>query len=155
MRSRAAGCQSERTTVGTVDSHSMIPSASRLPERPDQMDPSPQFTVVIPTYGRPQLLPEALASVLGQTVPDLECIVVDDASPEPVAVEPNERVRLVRREENGGPAAGRNTGAAEARGRYLAFLDDDDWWEPDRLELAVPALERAPVAVCWSRFDDD
>jgi glycosyltransferase involved in cell wall biosynthesis len=120
------------------------------------MAASPLFSVVIPTFGRPRWLAEAVVSALGQTVTDLECIVVDDASPEPARPpSTDDRVRLVRRDENGGPAAGRNTGVEAATGRYLAFLDDDDWWEPDRLALALAALERAPVAVCWSRFDDE
>ncbi len=115
----------------------------------------PLFSVVIPTYGRPRFLAEAVASVLGQTVDDLECIVVDDASSEPVTVPEDPRVRLVRRAVNGGPAAARNTGVAHARGRYVAFLDDDDCFTPDRLAIALEGLRRAPVALCWSRNLDE
>lgn len=115
----------------------------------------PLFTVVMPTYDRPDLLAEALASVLAQTVADLEVVVVDDASPGPPGAFADPRVRLVVREENGGPAAAINTGAAAARGRYLAFLADDDLWTPDRLELALEGLARAPVAICWSRYLDE
>jgi glycosyltransferase involved in cell wall biosynthesis len=104
---------------------------------------------VIPTYGRPEFLAEALASVLAQTYADFECVVVDDASPEPAVLPDDPRVRLVRRERNGGPPAARNTGIDNARGRYIAFLDDDDVWCADRLAGAAEAHERAPVAVCW------
>lgn len=115
----------------------------------------PLFSVVIPTYGRPRFLAEAVTSVLAQTVDDLECIVVDDASPEPVTAPEDERVRVVRREVNGGPAAARNTGVQHASGRYVAFLDDDDCFTPDRLAIALRGLRRAPVALCWSRNFDE
>jgi glycosyltransferase involved in cell wall biosynthesis len=110
---------------------------------------TPQFSVVVPTYGRPAFLAEALASVLAQTLTDFECIVVDDASPNSPHLPDDSRVRLVRRAGNGGPAAARNTGIDAATGRYVAFLDDDDVWTVGRLALAAAAHERAPVAVCW------
>ena len=110
---------------------------------------APQFSVVIPTFGRPAFLAEAVASVLAQTVTDIECIVVDDASPEPASLPDDPRTHLIRRATNGGPPAARNTGVDAARGRYVAFLDDDDVWTPYRLELAIEAHARAPVAVCW------
>lgn len=97
-------------------------------------------------------LAEAIGSVLAQTVQDFEVIVVDDASPEPPKVPDEPRVRLVRRECNGGPAAARNTGLDHVRGRHVAFLDDDDLFTPDRLEIALEGLERAPVAVCWNGY---
>jgi glycosyltransferase involved in cell wall biosynthesis len=115
----------------------------------------PLFSVVVPTRDRPGPLAEAVASVLGQSVADLELIVVDDGGGVRPDLPDDPRVRLVRRAEAGGPAAAVNAGAAAARGRYLAFLDDDDWWRPDRLELALAGLARAPVAICWSRFLDE
>jgi len=115
----------------------------------------PLFSIVIPTYGRPKFLAEAVSSVLAQTVDDLECIVVDDASPEPVTAPGDPRVRVVRRSVNGGPAAARNTGVGHASGRYVAFLDDDDLFTPDRLTIALEGLQRAPVALCWSRNLDE
>lgn len=113
--------------------------------------PRPLFSVIVPTFGRPRFLEEAIGSVLDQTIGDLECLVVDDASPSPVDPPTDDRVRLIRREINGGPAAARNTGLAAARGTYIAFLDDDDMFTPDRLEIAAEGLDRAPVAICWSR----
>jgi glycosyltransferase involved in cell wall biosynthesis len=109
----------------------------------------PTFSVVIPTYGRPRFLAEALSSVLAQTYEDFECVVVDDASEEPATLPDDPRLRLVRRDKNGGPPAARNTGIDAARGKYVAFLDDDDLWEPHRLEEAREAHQRAPVAICW------
>ena len=113
----------------------------------------PRFSVIVPTYGRPEYLPECLTSILAQTVEDFEVIVVDDASPVPVELPVTDaRVRLVRRDANGGPAAARNTGLEAARGTHIAFCDDDDLFSPDRLELAVAGLDRAPVACCLNRY---
>lgn len=115
---------------------------------------APLFSVIVPTYGRPQFLAEALDSILCQTVEDFECVVVDDASPDPVTVPDDPRIRLIRRAVNGGEPAARNTALAEARGRYLVFLDDDDLYTPDRLEIAAEGLKVSPAAICWrSGFD--
>jgi glycosyltransferase involved in cell wall biosynthesis len=109
----------------------------------------PSFSVIIPTYGRPQWLAEAIDSVRAQTLQDYELIVVDDASPDAVHVEPDPRIRLIRRDANGGAAAARNTGVEAARGRYLTFLDDDDVYTPERLALGAEGMVRGPLAVCW------
>jgi glycosyltransferase involved in cell wall biosynthesis len=119
---------------------------------------APRYSVIIPTHGRPAFLADALASVLDQSLDDLEVIVVDDASPEPVVLPGDDpRLRLVRRSANGGPAAARNTGVDAAGGDRLAFLDDDDWWEPGHLARADARLAERPdreICVCWSRWHD-
>jgi glycosyltransferase involved in cell wall biosynthesis len=115
----------------------------------------PLFSVIVPTYGRPRFLREALDSVRRQTVEDFECIVVDDGSPEPVSVTDDPRYRLIRRPRNGGPAAARNTGISQARGRYLTFLDDDDVYTPERLALALDGLGRVRVSICWRGNEGD
>jgi glycosyltransferase involved in cell wall biosynthesis len=97
-------------------------------------------SVVIPCYGG-ETLPRALASVAAQTRPPLEVIVVDDASP--VAVEA-EGARVIRLERNAGPADARNAGWDAARGRYVAFLDSDDAWHPQKIELQTAVMERDP-----------
>ena len=109
----------------------------------------PLFSVVIPTYSRPDFLPDAIDSVLEQTVDDLECIVVDDAGPVAATAPADPRVRLIRRTSNGGEPAARNTGIKASRGRYVTFLDDDDVFTRDRLRIARDGLERAPIAVCY------
>jgi glycosyltransferase involved in cell wall biosynthesis len=109
----------------------------------------PDFSVIVPTYDRAEFLVEALASLQEQTFGDFECIVVDDASPRPVAVPSDPRFRLLRRASNGGCAAARNSGLQAASGRFVAFLDDDDLYTPERLALAREALEGHPVVVCW------
>jgi glycosyltransferase involved in cell wall biosynthesis len=112
---------------------------------------APTVSVVVPTYNRAKVVPNAVASVLAQTFPDLEVVVVDDgsidATAEVVGSLPDERVRLVRLERNRGLAAARNAGIRAARGRYIAFLDDDDLWLPEKLERQVPLLDAGAHAV--------
>jgi glycosyltransferase involved in cell wall biosynthesis len=114
----------------------------------------PTFSVVIPTHARPELLAEAVASVVAQTRADWECIVVDDGAGTDFDP-PDPRVRVIRRERTGGPAAARNTGIDAATGTYIAFLDDDDRYTPERLALAARGLEHADVALCFTRWFDD
>lgn len=107
----------------------------------------PLVSVVIPAYnGTTRYLAQAIASVLAQTETNHELIVADDASADAtdqlVARFPS--VRYIRRPKNGGQSAARNTGAQAARGTYLAFLDQDDLWEPTFLQDTLAQL--APVA---------
>lgn len=111
----------------------------------------PLFSIIVPTYDRQQLLSQALDSVLRQSESRWECLVVDDCSPRTPELPPDPRFRLLRRPTNGGGTATRNTGLAEARGAYIAFLDDDDLWLPPRLELARRGLARHPVSVVARR----
>lgn len=108
----------------------------------------PLVSIIIPTYGRPAFLSEAIDSVLTQSVTDLECVVVDDASPTPLELPRDARIRAVRRTTNGGAAAARNTGIEASTGQYVTFLDDDDVITPDRLEIGLRAVERAAIGLC-------
>ena len=99
---------------------------------------APFFSVVIPTYNRPDYLREAVASVLAQTFADFEVIVVDD-SPEktgcPVVRSFSDaRLTYLRNDHSSGGAGTRNAGIERARGEWVAFLDDDDIWLPEKLE---------------------
>jgi glycosyltransferase involved in cell wall biosynthesis len=101
------------------------------------------ITVIIPAHNRPQFLRDAVESVHKQTVGCEEIIVVDDGSTPPIGDLPG--VRLIGQPNAGLPAA-RNTGIAAARSEWIAFLDDDDIWEPNKLELQWQAIERYPSA---------
>ena len=119
---------------------------------------SPAATIVIPTHDRPELVRRAVASALAQTVPDVEVIVVDDASAEPVAFTPGDpRLRVFRNERSLGVSAARNVGLGHARGPWITFLDDDDELLPDMVEASLNAAARselpAPVAVLSSVED--
>ena len=120
--------------------------------------PPPRVSVVIPTYNRAGLVVRAIESVLKQTFCDFELIVVDDASPddtpERVAAIADPRVRLVRLAKNRRQARATNTGIAQARGEWVAFLDDDDEWLPSKLELQLARLDQdsdASAAYCRVR----
>jgi glycosyltransferase involved in cell wall biosynthesis len=103
-------------------------------------------TVVIPTRNRRELLARAaLASALRQTSVDIEVLVVDDGSTDGtarwIAELGDPRVRVIRHEAPRGVAAARNAGIADAAAPWVAFLDDDDHWSPEKLATQVAALE--------------
>lgn len=104
-------------------------------------------SVIIPTFNRARLVRRALASVLAQTFRELEAIVVDDCSSDAtessVAAFEDARVRYVRLPRNGGVAVARNSGLREACGEFVAFLDSDDEWRCDKLQLQLQAFHDA------------
>jgi glycosyltransferase involved in cell wall biosynthesis len=110
-----------------------------------------QISVVIPTFKRPHFIKKAIDSVIAQTFSNWELIVVDDnpkdsdARKETVNVlreyESNPRISYILQPENKGGSAARNTGIKQARGEYIAFLDDDDLWLPEKLEAQMKCFE--------------
>lgn len=104
-------------------------------------------SVVIPTYNYGRFIGEALRSVLAQTLPPHEVIVVDDGSTDETAevvAEFGEKVRYIR-QGNAGVGAARNNGAKHASGGYVAFLDADDYWEKTKLEKQIDRFARDPA----------
>jgi len=105
----------------------------------EEIKTSPTVSVIIPTYNRAHMVGRAIQSVLAQTYQGFELIVADDASTdnteEVVKSFNDERLKYIRHEENSGTsAAPRNTGIKMARGEYIALLDSDDEWLPEKLE---------------------
>jgi GT2 family glycosyltransferase/MoaA/NifB/PqqE/SkfB family radical SAM enzyme/cytochrome c-type biogenesis protein CcmH/NrfG len=110
----------------------------------------PQISVIVPTYNRPDMLTEALKSILEQTFRNYEIVVVNDAgmSVEDVILKMNKEKNIVyiSHAKNRGLAAARNTGIMVARGKYIALLDDDDLFYPNHLETAITHLnEKMPI----------
>lgn len=102
----------------------------------------PLISIVLPTHNRPGLLRETLDSVCNQTYPNWEALVVDDASSPAVALDLKDaRIRIIRHDTAQGGAAAKNTGIQHAQGDILAFLDDDDCYEPRYLERALDVLD--------------
>jgi glycosyltransferase involved in cell wall biosynthesis len=112
----------------------------------------PRVSVVIPLYNKASSIGAAAGSVLRQTFADLELIVVDDGSTDGSASVVrglgDSRVRLIA-QPNAGPGAARNRGLADATGEYVAFLDADDEWDAEFLQLAVTALDAHPECGAW------
>jgi glycosyltransferase involved in cell wall biosynthesis len=106
----------------------------------------PEVSVIIPSFNRSHMLGDAVRSVLGQSFTDFELIVVDDGSTDDTAgvlscwAGQLEVIKTRRR----GVSASRNLGAGRARGQWLAFLDSDDLWLPEKLELQLQAHHRQP-----------
>lgn len=112
-------------------------------------------SVVIASYNYASFLPFALESALGQSYGNIEVIVVDDGSTDdtPQVVErylSDPRLRYVRQENAGQPKT-KNRGIAESRGEFIAFLDADDIWMPDKLDRQMPLFADAQVGVVYCR----
>jgi glycosyltransferase involved in cell wall biosynthesis len=111
----------------------------------------PRVSVIIPTHNRADFLRGALTSVLNQTYQDFETIVVDDASTDDtatvVASFNDERIRFLQHKANKGGSASRNTGILASKCDYIAFLDDDDEWLPDKLRRQMEILVASPPEV--------
>lgn len=107
----------------------------------------PLVSVLIPTYNRPEMLRLTLDSVLNQTFSDFEVIVVDDGTPSGEnegICKAFQKVQYFKIANSGGPSKPRNYGIQKANGKYVAFLDDDDLWLPQKLEKQVEVLENHP-----------
>ncbi len=131
-----------------------MPSLSANSQQPTPQ--RPRFSVVVPAYNAEPYLQDCMQSVLNQTDPDFELIIVDDGSTDGTAervrsLSWDARVKLVQRC-NGGLAAARNTGIQAAQGEWVAFLDADDRWCPEKLATHRHYLATQPeIAVTYDR----
>jgi len=114
----------------------------------------PLVSIVIPTYNRPDRLGKAIQSVLDQSYPNIEIVVVNDCGTgaESVIEKLNTRknIRYIRHSANKGLAGARNTGIHNAQGKYLGYLDDDDLFYPDHVATLVDYLETNQVDVAYT-----
>lgn len=121
----------------------------------------PLITAIITTYNRTDLLKQAIESVLAQDYPNLELVVIDDCSTDTRTIdlctgytmEEPQKVRYIRLPKNSGGPVARNTGIEAARGKYIAFLDDDDMWVSTKLSKQYELISKSPSSVklvyCW------
>ncbi len=117
----------------------------------------PLITVIIPTYNRVKILSRAIKSVLKQTYQNFELIIVDDCSTDNTQKAlkkfKDKRIFYIKHKKRKGASAARNTGIKKAKGKYLAFLDSDDCWLPEKLEKQLATLQKNKNAgIVYSRF---
>ncbi|MDD2338417.1 MAG: glycosyltransferase, partial [Geobacteraceae bacterium] len=115
---------------------------------------TPFVSVIVPTHNRPELLAKALRSIQDQTFRDFEIIVVNDAGIDVSRLvehfDSKGTIHYINKETNEGLAAARNSGIRAARGKYLAYLDDDDIYYPDHLQTLTDFLENSDSLVAYS-----
>ena len=117
----------------------------------------PEVSVIIPTYNRAKIVTKAIDSVLAQTYKDFEIVVVDDGSidntKEVIHNFKNRVIRYTRNRENRGQAYARNKGVKIAKGEYIAFLDSDDFWLPNKLALLLRHLSsKRTILLNWQEL---
>jgi len=123
----------------------------------------PHVSVIVPIFNTERLIPKCLNSILGQSMPDIEVICVDDCSSDSSAqvvrsfARTDSRIRLIRHSTNLGCGGARNSGIQSARGEYVAFVDSDDYVDPSFLEFLYQATDsgRIDIAACGYRVYDD
>lgn len=123
------------------------------------MEEKSLISIIVPVYKVEQYLPRCVDSLLAQTYPHLEIILVDDGSPDGSGeicdgyAKKDPRIRVIHKE-NGGLSSARNAGIEVAKGEYLGFVDSDDWVEPETYEtLLTMARQENVKLVCCGRFD--
>jgi len=115
-------------------------------------------SIVTPAFRAAGYIAETIKSVRDQTYPNWEMLIVDDCSPDntlevaQTAASGDPRIRILRQERNGGPAAARNRGLADARGEWIAFLDSDDLWLPQKLEQQLRFHKAAGAKISYTEF---
>lgn len=120
---------------------------------------NPLVSVIIPAYNSERYLAEAVESVLRQTMPNFEIMVLDDCSTDGTRsvaeqlAEKDKRIHVFSNPQNLGVARTRNRGLTNARGEYIALLDSDDLWEPDKLEKQLALMRETGCDLCYSSYD--
>jgi len=116
----------------------------------------PAVSVIIPNYNYSKYLSQSIESVINQTHRPIDLIIIDDCSNDSsgALVSKYQRhhsfIRLIRHRKHQGLSAARNTGIKHSFGTYLAFLDSDDWWEPDKLTLQLNKISSTGVGIVYS-----
>lgn len=115
-------------------------------------------SIVMPSYNCGRFIEQSIRSVQAQTYQNWEIIVVDDCSDDHTEDIINgikdHRIRFYKNASNRGAAVSRNRALREARGRWIAFLDSDDLWEPDKLERQIAFMEDHGYAFSYSRYEE-
>lgn len=115
-------------------------------------------SIITPCHNSSGFISQAIDSVLAQTYENWEMLIVDDGSTDSTVhivedyLKKDSRIRLIRLGKNCGPAVARNRAIEEARGRYIAFLDSDDIWLPEKLEKQTAFMRENDIDLCYSSY---
>lgn len=114
-------------------------------------------SIVMPSYNTAQYIAESIRSVMAQTYPDWELIIVDDCSSDDTdqvvaGFLSDERIRYLKNETNSGAAVSRNRALREAKGKWIAFLDSDDLWHPEKLEKQIAFMKENKVSFSYTDY---
>lgn len=119
----------------------------------------PLVSIIVPTYNAERYIAQTIECVLAQTFTDWELIITDDCSKdstvniiEDFALK-DERIKLYILPHNSGAAAARNNSIEKSTGRYIAFLDGDDWWYPTKLEKQINFIQQTHCEFCFTAFE--
>ena len=115
-------------------------------------------SIITPSHNSMQFIPETIDSVMNQTYQNWELIIIDDHSQDNSVetvekyLEKDNRIKLIKLIENSGPAVARNRGIQEAKGRYIAFLDSDDMWMPDKLSKQLSFMQNHHISLSFAGY---
>lgn len=116
-------------------------------------------SIIMPSYNTASFIAESIQSVLAQSYKDWELIIVDDCSPDNTddVVRPylsDERIKYLKNEKNSGAAVSRNRALREAKGKWIAFLDSDDLWMPDKLSKQIRFMEKNGYCFSYTNYSE-
>lgn len=121
-------------------------------------NPAPLASVIMPAYNAEAFIAEAISSVLAQSISDWELIVIDDCSSDKtyeIAMrlqQQDPRICVLRNDANSGVAKTRNRGIDLAKGKYVAFLDSDDIWLPEKLARQIDRIDSTGAELCYCSY---
>lgn len=123
------------------------------------MASSPLVSIIVPTYNVEKYIAQTIECVLSQTFTDWELVITDDCSKDSTVkiiekyTQEDERIKLHLLSNNSGAAAARNNSIEKASGRFIAFLDGDDWWYPEKLEKQMRFIQETHCEFCFTAFE--
>ncbi len=115
-------------------------------------------SIITPSYNSERFISQSIESVLAQTYPHWEMLIIDDKSQDDSNkiveryMQKDNRIKLIKMDNNSGPAIARNKGIELAQGRYIAFLDSDDVWLPEKLETQIKFMKENNVQLCYASY---
>ena len=124
----------------------------------EKTDEEDLVSVIMPSYNTAPYIEETVQSVLNQTYKNWELIIVDDCSTDEtddiLSKFTDERIRIYKNEKNSGAAVSRNKALREARGRWIAFLDSDDLWSPNKLEKQIAFMKTNGYSFSYTNYEE-